>query len=360
MNSSTIEQDNITKFRHTNLSFKQAVEYRQREFPRERVYQIFSPKRALDYTEHEVAFKIDSIPQKSNLMIANLPIEERAKMQKYNIICSRQQYLDMLNAPKYVFDVYHFNYTQETKQGPKVYSKTFYYMVAPTLYDENNSTLPVLYRLGISRDLTEREHFSFSIYAVAGGYEDGFFFLGRLDNDVPTKMHQKKIKEPIIKNEQILHRAKCSVNFSQMHKVPFPHFHRPSLYNEPGVSLKQLDQRETSEPYFLDELKGADYDKCLNSFLESFNISPTILLAENNCKITEIIHFTKSKMLLEKIKTYSAIELSHELQNGTISHPPHSQITAHDFLKYSYCLDFNKGMYTPIKEQKCGTPYLRV
>lgn len=359
MNSSTIEQDNQSKFHPTKLTFKQAVAYRQKEFPRERVYQIFSPKRAQDYANHEVAFRINGIEQKLNLMISNLPIEERTKMQKYNILCSSDMYLDMLNAPKYVFDVYHFNYTQNTKHGPKVYSKTFYYMVAPTLFDENNKTLPVLYRMGITRDLSERDHFSFSIYAVAGGYEDGFFFLGRLDNDVLSKAHLKKIKKPIIKSEQPLQKANSPHQFNSQ-KVPFPHFHRPRLYNEPSVTREELDRRESSEPYHLDELVGADFDRCLEAFLESFSISPTILLAESNCKITEIIQFTKNKLLLEKLKTHSASELQSELQNNTITQPPHSKVSAHDFLKYAYCIDFNKGLYTPIKEQKCGTPYLRI
>ena len=269
-------------------------------------------------------------------------------------------YLDMLNAPKFVFDSYHFNYTQNTKNGPRVFSKTFYYMVAPTLYAESDKTLPVIYRMGVSRDLTERNHFSFSIYAVAGGYEDGFYFLGRLDNDIPLKTHAKKIKSPIIKNGATLSPARVQKNFSCVHKVPFPHFHRPILFDE-TAPLEQKDLRECSEPYFLEELENADYDACLNSFLESFNISPTILLAENNCKITEIIKFTRSKVLLEKLKTMSANELQHDLKNNSTILPPHSSISAYDFLKYSYCVDFNqKNVYTPPKEQKCGTPYLRI
>ena len=149
-------------------------------------------------------------------------------------------------------------------------------------------------------------------------------------------------------------------NISSVHKVPFPHFHRPKL-NDEDVPTEARDLREYSEPFYLEELCGADFDKCLTAFLNSFNISPTIYLAETNCKVVEVIKFTKAHHLLDQIKTYSASEMEKSFYHTSSQTRNPIQFSAHDFLKYSYCVDFGqKKVYTPIKEQKCGTPYLRI
>lgn len=92
----------------------------------------------------------------------------------------------MIDAPKVIFDAHHFNFESNGQD----YSKTHYFAIAPSLYNANSKTnLPLLYRLSVCREIGNPEHFSFSTYAIAGGYADGFYFLSRLDNNVATYAH---------------------------------------------------------------------------------------------------------------------------------------------------------------------------
>lgn len=323
-------------YRPAKLTYKQAVIYRQDNFPRERMYQIYSPKSSVELQDTRArAFNIRSIPMKPNLMVSNLPMDERARMQCYNIQCSHADYVKMVNAPKYIFDTYHFNY--RTGNQCRIFSKTFYYCIAPTL-DTEGKSLPILYRLGIGREIGNDEHYTFSLYAVAGGFEDGFYFLARMDSDNPSHAHTQK---PQLKSAEKVNPARVNKNMDSYSnkKVPFPHIHRPIFDDE------SRDLRELSEPKFIPSLVKSNFGKRLDVFLDIFNISPDMILIQNNCKITEV---------LENAKIHH-----YELEKGHDSEisPMFDKL---EFQKYAYCSDFGQSdRYIENIEQKTGGPYLK-
>ena len=327
-------------YRPAKLTYKQAVIYRQENFPRHRMYQIFTPKLSAELQDtSRRAFNIASIPLKQNLMVSNLPMYERARMQCYNIKCTRDDYTKMVNAPKYIFDTYHFNYESNHN---RIYSKTFYYCIAPTLDDDSIRQLPILYRLGISRELGNPEHYSFSIYAVVGGYADGFYFLARMDNDTETHAHKKKI--PQAKSNKKLkpaHIENFGKNTYVSKKVPFPHIHRPHF------NAESCDLRENSEPKHIPQLVSSNFDKRLQAFLDIFNISPEMLLVQDNCKVVDV---------LETAKTFHHY-------HGNVNQESHREMSKYDrldFLKYEYCSDFGQNdRFIDNVNQRVGSPYLR-
>ena len=323
-------------YKSQKLTFEQNVDFRQENLERERVYRIYSPAISKEKKKEKTpCFKIDAFGLRENLMVSNLPLIEHARMQKYNIICSPSKYKAMARAPKYIFDSFHFNF----EFNHHIFSKTHYYAIAPTLDNGNDKTLPVLYRFSVCRELGNPQHFSITLYAVIGGYEDGFYFISRLDNDRPACAH--KIKTPCIKNAKTIKANRTKFKEAEnISVIPFPHLHRPHF------NADEYDEREYSRPIYLEKLKDKPFEKCLDAFLKIYNINPEMILTQDNCKISTV---------LDIAKTYHHKQIT-EFDKDDIF----EKIALDEYITYNDCNVYEyKSNSCEVPNQKCGTPYLR-
>ncbi len=335
-NSSELEKLSLTRIYHPSpLASRQDIEFQQENFPYGRVYHIYSPKVSKQKKENRSrAFPIDAIQLKKNLLISNLPLLERARMQKYNIYCTPKQYNIMAAAPKYIFHTFHFNYSYNGHH----YSKTHYFSVAPTLDTQRDRALPVLYRFSVCRDVDQPEHFSFNLYAIVGGYEDGFYFISRLDNNKQELAH--KVKKAHLKNKNRIQKYQPKEKHTEMmpETVPFPHVHRPRFTTE------DRDKREHSCPIHLPELEGAPFDKCLEEYMAFYNISADMTIIRENCSIESVLEIAKIQNMKKMLKTKSA-----------------EDIAKFDYMEFNEYSKHAEMIKEPINipEQKTGNPYLR-
>lgn len=327
------QTDSLTsKYRTNKLSYDQSATYRQDNFPRERLYSIYPPKLAAAKKESPLkAFNIDSIELKRNLMVSNLPLTEKARMQKYNIYCSPKNYAIMTSAPKYIFDTFHFTF----ENNGLLYDKTHYFAVAPTLYTGNKGDLPVIYRFSVCREVGNPEHFSFNLYAIVGGYEDGFYFISRLDNNDEKCSH--KVTNPYLKSSTAVNPSHLKPD-NRFQVVPFPHIHRPRF------TAEDRDKREVSHPYHISRLKNAGFTKCLEEFMKMYGISKEMILANQNCMIEKVIKIAQVHNMREILKTVSANDIE--------------KFDLFNFENYSN-ISHTKDKVTEIPEQKLGSPYCR-
>ena len=319
-------------YRPNKLSFDQEATYRQDNFPRDRVYSIYSPKKSQEKKTSGIkAFNIDSFALKRNLLVSNRPLTEKARMQKYNIFCSPKNYAIMASAPKYIFDTYHFVF----EHNGNLFEKTHFFAVAPTLDSGTSEGLPVLYRFSVCREVNNPEHFSFNLYAIVGGYEDGFYFISRLDNNNQEFSH--RVQNPYLKSSTMLNPSHLKPE-NRFQVVPFPHIHRPRF------TSTERDRREASHPYHLSHLKGADFAKCLDEYMQMYGISNDMILARDNCLIEQVLKVAKIHHLHEIIKTTSASDIE--------------KFDLFNFDSYSH-VKHERDKNIDIPEQKLGGPYLR-
>ena len=327
---------NLSKtYRGTKLTFEQDIEFRQENFKRDRVYRIYPPRISKEHKQiKDPSFRIDAFRMRKNLTVSNLPLAEHARMQRYNISCYPDYYREMARSPKYIFDAYHFNFTYENK----IMSKTHYYSIAPTLDNTSGKTLPIIYRFSICRELGNPEHFTLSLYAVIGGYEDGFYFISRLDNDSPKFAH--KIKQPKIKSTKCKKVAHPHFDNERESKtIEFPHIHRPHF------NINELDEREFSRPIHMEKLKGKSFEQCLSAFLKIYNISPEMILVKENCLIDDVLEMAKSQNSEENAKPY-CMDNFHKTN-------------LMDYINYHDCNIYEYKKQIDLPKQRCGTPYLK-
>ncbi len=327
---------NLSKiYRGTKLTFEQDIEFRQENLRRDRVYRIYPPRKSKEQKQiKDPSFRIDSFRTRKNLAVSNLPLAEHARMQRYNIVCSPSYYKEMAKAPKYIFDAYHFNFSYEHK----IMSKTHYYAIAPTLHTLTGKTLPIIYRFSVCRELGNPEHFTLSLYAVVGGYEDGFYFISRLDNDSPKCAH--KIKQPKLKSTSCTKVAHPKFpNKQEIETIDFPHIHRPH-FNE-----QEIDNREFSRPIHLEKLKGKSFEQCLSAFLKIYNILPEMILVKENCMIDDVLEVAKSQHFTD----YAEPKCIEKFCKTNLQ----------DYINYHDCNVFEYKKQVDLPQQKCGTPYLR-
>ena len=331
--SQTNENSLTSKYRANKLSYDQNATYRQDNFPRERLYSIYPPKLAAAKKESSAkAFNIDAIELKRNLMVSNLPLTEKARMQKYNIYCSAKNYAIMAAAPKYIFDTFHFTF----ENNGLLFDKTHYFAVAPTLYTGNKGDLPVVYRFSVCREIGNPEHFTFNLYAIVGGYEDGFYFMSRLDNN-NNKCSHKTMVNPYLKSSKAVSPSHLKPN-NRFQVVPFPHIHRPKF------NSAERDKREVSHPYYVSKLKDAGFAKCLDEFMKMYGISKEMILVNQNCMVKKVIDIAKVHHMQEILKTTSADDIE--------------KFDLFNFENYSN-VSHERDKVTEIPEQKLGSPYFR-
>lgn len=253
-------------------------------------------------------------------LLSNIPIfEEKKCLQSYHFVFSNEQLKQMIEEPKIIIDRYHNVF--QTSGG--IVHRSSFYAVAPHARQENG--IPMLYRFSITRVLgEEQDHYNISLYAVAGGKQDGFLFLGRLDNDVcdPHSFMAQEITKTFAKrhnatltagetpSQQMIRRKfKEPVNFDSfgydMYSIPFPHMHQPSAHYEIG------DNPEIACPKFIRKLANNNFEQNLSAMLKAFRISPTprfrntnqnvYSIAKQEKKITTLSDKPNPKPILDEI-----------------------------------------------------------
>lgn len=319
-------------YSNTKISVDQALLFRQEDFPRKCIFRIYPPASNKSKNPQSHNFNIASIPLKDGLMISNLPLVERAHLQKYNIKCNAKNYSVMLDAPKYIFDAYHFNF----QSCGKTYSKTHYFAIAPTLADVSEKTMvhmPILYRMSVCRELGNPEHFSFNLYAIAGGYADGFYFMSRLDNHVPEFAHLSKISKS---NKKV--QAHHSGANSPKETIDFPHIHRPNFEHYCSSLC------EFSAPVHVPELKNCDFYECLSGYLKMHNIQPQMLLIQQDMSIEHLTQLARTFHLQRSLQDFATEDLA--------------KISMSNFGQYEIYTE-HKQKEESLPMQECDDTYLR-
>ncbi len=313
-----------------SISINQDLLFRQENFPRNRIFRIYPPKSSQSNKMQPHNLKIDSLITRGDLKISNLPIIERAHLQKYNVKCNQKKYSIMVDAPKYIFDAYHFNFVNA---GIKL-SKTHYFAIAPTLRSQDNEPgLPILYRLSVCRDTTNPQHFSFSMYAIMGGYSDGFYFMSRLDNHIPEYSHICKSKKSKVSPHHF------NGDKEHVERIDFPHIHYPN-FNQNNSRLQEF-----ATPTHIPRLKGESFYNCLNAYMITNNISPQMILAYQDMDIDELTQYALTFHACAKcLSNLSPSDL------GKIAMADLSQFEA--YAEYNQTEDY-------LPHQECGTPYLK-
>lgn len=307
----------------TSLSYKQDVIYRQENFPCGRTYRIFPPADKNEIQAHKI--NITSITNRDDLYVSNLPLKERARLQRYNVKCTPMHYNLMIEAVKYIFHAYSFEFETHGNE----FCKTHFFSIAPNINIESMAyVLPSIYRTSICVERGNPKHYSFSTYAIVGGYSDGFYFLNRLDNNYDKFAHI--CKQP---GKGSTHNAP-----KKAQTVQFPHMHQPSFkYNHHSSG-------EYNKPYYLPLLKDKDMHTCLSYYLKHNNISSKMLLVNEDMPINTV---TECAKYFDSTHTLEDIEL------GSLG-----KIAVTNFGHYAVSVEAN-DFHPKLPVQECGAPYLR-
>ncbi len=310
----------------TKLSFNQDIIYRQKNIPRRRTYRIYPPASKKFDNPQSHKFNIATIKNKNDLKVSNLPLVERACLQKYDIKCNKNHYNVMIDATKYIFDAFSFDFEINGKQ----YNKTHYFSIAPNINEcASSATLPTLYRTSICIDTESPKHYSFSTYAIVGGYSDGFYFMNRLDNNKNEYAHICKQK----KNSK-----QGSSHKRGSYVVPFPHMHQPSFKYE------DRNKFEFSTPFHMPYLNGKDMHSCLSYYLKYNNISPKMLLVREDMSIEDITEYARY------------FDMKHTLEDTDVGQL--GKIVLTNVGNYEVSTETN-DFHPKLPTQDCGAPYLR-
>ncbi len=314
-------ETNCPIYSNTKLSYDQDVIYRQENIPRDRTYRIFPPASERYSEPQSHKFNIASIKNKDDLLVSNLPLIERARLQKYDIKCTPKHYNLMIEATKYIFDAFSFEFESNDRE----FFKTHYFSIAPNLnINPNVTSLPTIYRTSVCVEKDKPKHFSFSTYAIVGGYSDGFYFMNRLDNNYNEFAHVcKGSRHGAPKKSQI---------------VQFPHMHQPSFkYKEQGL-------HEFNTPYYLPNLRDKDMHNCLNFYLKHNSISHDMLLVRDNMTIDDVTQYAK------------IFHLTHSLEDTQLGQL--GKIAVTNVGHYAVSTETN-DYHAKLPDQECGAPYLR-
>jgi len=305
-------------YSNPSLSYQQDVIYRQENFPCGRTYKIFPPASSKYGEPQSHKLNINSIENRDDLLVSNLPLDERACLQKYNIKCTPKYFNLMTDAVKYIFHAYSFEFEANGNE----FLKTHYFSVAPNINIETMATsLPSIYRTSVCVEMDNPKHYSFSTYAIMGGCADGFFFMNRLDNNY----------------EEFAHICKGCKRGHKPQVVQFPHLHQPSLQG------KGHCRSEFSPPYHLPFLKGKDQHSCLSYFLKLNNISSKMLLVQEDMPVNVVTEYAK---LFDETRSLENTEL------GALG-----KIALTNVGRYAVSVE-ESDFHPDLPTQECGAPYL--
>ena len=137
-------------------------------------------------------------------------------------------------------------------------------MVSPQL---QNTGLPTIYRLSVSRYVDNPQHYSISLHAVVGGCVDGFLFLGRFDNNNECN-HIVKPDKAVLKNDiQFTLTAGNSMTNQHFHEIGFPHIHLADA----NYACGSIPEKVT--PKFVEKCKNNNFEENIEYIMHLFGIS---------------------------------------------------------------------------------------
>ena len=311
----------------TKLSFDQDIIYRQENMPRGRTFRIYPPASKKFDNPQSHKFNIATIKNKEGLNVSNLPLDERACLQKYDIICNKKYYDVMIDATKYIFDAFSFDMEVNGRQ----FTKTHYFSIAPNINAHHmQTTLPTLYRTSVCIDTESPRHYSFSTYAIVGGYSDGFYFMNRLDNNKNEFAHICKQKK--YSKQGNSHQGVGGI-------IPFPHMHQPSFKYE------DRNKFEFSTPFHMPYLNGKDMHGCFSYYLKYNSISPEMLLVREDMSIEDIAEYARH------------FDTKHTLEDTEVGQL--GKIALTNVGNYEISTETN-DYHSKLPIQESGTPYLRL
>lgn len=219
---------------------------------------------------------------------------ESASLQQYHFVYIPEQLKEMYSTTKIIVDI-HYNMF-DTSNG-KV-QRTSFFAIAP--HAKTHKGIPLLYRFSVSKDLKNQNHYSISMYAIVGGKEDGWLFLGRLDNDdasphsfVESTVSKAEVRRANAVRTKGLTQAQKNImakykkddcNMAHdMYCIPFPHIHQPNARYELG------DKPEKCCPKFLRKCTDNDFAANLQYMMKIFNISDQPHLKIQNDSMVNIL-----------------------------------------------------------------------
>ena len=235
----------------------------ERDIPLNKTYRIFS-KQSLKYSDletSEITIPIRKVKTPDEYALSNLPIsKERALMQDYHFCFSQGDLKQMVTSPKVLIDQKHLNLISRKQ----LVSKTNFFMVSPQL---QNTGLPTIYRLSVSRYVDNPQHYSISLHAVVGGCVDGFLFLGRFDNNNECN-HIVKPDKAVLKNDiQFTLTAGNSMTNQHFHEIGFPHIHLADA----NYACGSIPEKVT--PKFVEKCKNNNFEENIEYIMHLFGIS---------------------------------------------------------------------------------------
>ena len=130
-----------------------------------------------------------------------------------------------------------------------------------------NTGLPTIYRLSVSRYVDNPQHYSISLHAIVGGCVDGFLFLGRFDNNNECN-HIVKPDKAVLKNDiQFTLTAGNSMTNQHFHEIGFPHIHLADA----NYACGSIPEKVT--PKFVEKCKNNNFEENIEYIMHLFGIS---------------------------------------------------------------------------------------
>ena len=219
---------------------------------------------------------------------------EAASLQKYRFVYTPEQLREMFATPKIIIDT-HYNFVADSS-GKR--PRTSFFAIAP--HAKAHMGIPLLYRFSVLVDTNNPNHYSISMHAIIGGKEDGWLFLGRLDNDdtsphsrVASTITTKKAKRTNAVPTKIVSQAQKNVVSNaqkqdstispEIYCIPFPHIHQPDRNYDACEGPEDLD------PKFLRQCTHNNFEGNLQYMMKIFNISDQPHLKPQNKMMSDIL-----------------------------------------------------------------------
>lgn len=262
--------------------------------------------------EAKLTEKLCKIPQYYTL--SNLPVlSEKRSMQDYHFTYTDEQLKNMYKTPKIIVDMFCSSFNSNLGTMYRI----SFFAVAPNA----QSNIPSIYRFSIVINESTPEHYSISLHGIVGGKEDGWLFLGRLDNakdshliddeslkekfspkqlreyNKKLKMHNA-VKKPIFTaSEQEARNARgVSRKEPLQYKdcIPCPHMHKPN------TKYKLGDDIERCLPKFMRNCFYNDFDENVMYMMNIFNIYKHPHFRKHDALLVDIIKKERKITTLNK------------------------------------------------------------
>ena len=218
--------------------------------------------------------------------LSNIPLlSEKKNLQCYHFEFTPGQLGQMFKTPKKIVDRWYNTF--ETMDG--VVLRSSFFAVAPKANVDDG--IPQLYRFSITQNLKHPSNYNITMHAVVGGAEDGWLFLGRLDDasDYPHAFLDSGLGKDFIKSHNAVYADRNKMLYQhllhkygdkktlqdvmpKMYCVPFPHIHLPDSKYEIGVNP------EHECPKFLRKCVGNTFEENLAFMMKIYCIDDNLSL----------------------------------------------------------------------------------